>query len=65
MLCDRLLKMYKLAMKIVAFEAHDKKYRKEGTAVALRLKKPESTDVEEYYPTFLDMVKNVLDGKYL
>jgi len=62
MLCERLLKMYQLAMKMASFEANDKKHRREGTAEALRLKKPETTDVEEFYPTFLDMVKNLLDG---
>lgn len=54
--------MYQLAMKISAFEANDRQYRREGTAEALRLKKPATTDVEDYYPTFQDMVKNLLDG---
>lgn len=63
MLCERLLKMYKLAMKMAKFDARDKKYRREGTAEALRLKKAGLTDVEEYYPTFLEMVKNLLDGQ--
>ena len=63
MLCERLLKMYKLAMDIAAVEAQDRKYRKEGTAEALRLKKPQVSNVEEFYPTFLEMVKNLLDGK--
>jgi len=39
MLCERLLKMYQLAMKMASFEANDKKHRREGTAEALRLKK--------------------------
>jgi len=63
MLCERLGKMYQQAMKIAEFEAHDKQYRREGTAIALRLKRPDATDVEEYYPAFLDMVKNLLDGQ--
>jgi len=65
MLCERLLKMYKLAVKIASFEANDKKYRREGTAEALRLKKPTTftADVEDFYPAFQDMVKNLLDGK--
>ena len=50
-------------MKIAQFEAHDKKYRREGTAEALRLKKPSTADVEDYYPVFTDMVKNLLDGE--
>lgn len=64
MLCERLLKMYQLAMKMASFEVNDKKHRREGTAEALRLKKPVTTDVEEFYPTFLDMVKNLLDGEF-
>ena len=55
--------MYHLAIKVAEFEANDKKYRREGTAEALRLKKPAITDVEDFYPTFQDMVKNLLDGK--
>ena len=50
-------------MKIAEFEALDKKYRREGTAEALRLKKPNVMDVEDYYPLFIDMVKNLLDGQ--
>lgn len=50
-------------MKIADNEARDKKYRREGTAEALRLKKPATAEVEEYYPLFIDMVKNLLDGK--
>ena len=63
MLSERLLKIEKLAAKIAANEAEDKKYRREGTAEALRLKKPSTTDIEEYYPLFIDMVKNLLDGQ--
>ena len=65
MLCQRLLKMYNLAMKIADNESHDKKYRREGTAEALRLKKPNTANVEDYYPLFMDMVKNLLDGTLL
>ena len=57
--------MYDLAMKIAVDEARDKMHRREGTAVALRLKQPTTIDVEEYFPAFLEMVKNLLDGKYL
>lgn len=36
--------------------------RRESTATALRLKPKPDVQVEDYYPTFLDMLKNVLDG---
>ena len=62
MLCERLLKMNQLAAEAAAFESNDKKYRREGTAIALRLKKMPIADVEDYYPAFLVMVKNLLDG---
>ena len=49
-------------MKIAEDEARDKMHRREGTAVALRLKQATTTDVEEYFPVFLEMVRNLLDG---
>ena len=55
--------MYQRSVEIAECEASDKKQRKESTAVALRLKAPADIDVEEYYPAFLDMVRNLLDGK--
>ena len=33
--------------------------------MALRLKQPTTIDVEEYFPAFLEMVKNLLDGMSL
>ncbi|XP_031549385.1 paired amphipathic helix protein Sin3a-like isoform X2 [Actinia tenebrosa] len=62
MLCERLQKMYLQSVAIAEGEASDKQQRKEATAIALRLKAPSEIDLEEYYPAFLDMVKNVLDG---
>ena len=64
LLCERLLTMYVLAMKIAEDEARDKMHRREGTAVALRLKQPSAIDVEEFFPAFLEMVKNLLDGSF-
>ena len=46
-------------------EASDKQQRKQATAIALRLKAPSEIDLEEYYPAFLDMIRNLLDGKLL
>ena len=63
MLSERLLKMYQRSVIIAESEASDKQTRKEATAIALRLKAPSEIDLEEYYPAFLDMVRNLLDGK--
>lgn len=56
--------MYLRSVAIAEGEASDKQQRKEATAIALRLKAPSEIDLEEYYPAFLDMVKNVLDGQF-
>ncbi|XP_046399694.1 paired amphipathic helix protein Sin3a [Ischnura elegans] len=61
-LCERLTKMYERAVALAAEEARERRERKESTAVALRLKPKSEIEVEDYYPAFLDMVKNVLDG---
>nr|CAD7400897.1 unnamed protein product [Timema poppensis] len=61
-LCERLTKMYERAVALAAEEAKYRRDRKESTAVALRLKPKSEIEVEDYYPAFLDMVKNVLDG---
>ncbi|XP_068710577.1 paired amphipathic helix protein Sin3a-like isoform X1 [Montipora foliosa] len=62
MLCERLLKMYQQSVMIAEGEASDKQQRKQATAIALRLKAPSEIDLEEYYPAFLDMIRNLLDG---
>lgn len=61
-LCERLTKMYERAVTLAEEEAKQRTSRKESTAVALRLKPKNEVEVEDYYPTFLDMIKNVLDG---
>lgn len=63
MLSERLLKMYQQSVMIAEGEACDKQQRKQATAIALRLKAPSEIDLEEYYPAFLDMIRNLLDGK--
>ena len=63
MLCERLLKMYHQSVMIAEGEASDKQQRKQATAIALRLKAPSEIDLEEYYPAFLDMIRNLLDGE--
>ncbi|XP_031783367.1 paired amphipathic helix protein Sin3a isoform X2 [Nasonia vitripennis] len=61
-LCERLTKMYDKAMALAEEESRQKQQRKESTAVALRLKPKGDIEIEDYYPAFLDMIKNVLDG---
>ncbi|XP_011347883.1 paired amphipathic helix protein Sin3b isoform X4 [Ooceraea biroi] len=61
-LCERLTKMYDRAVALADEESKYKQQRKESTAVALRLKPKSEIEIEDYYPAFLDMVKNVLDG---
>lgn len=61
-LCERLAKIYERAVSMAAEESKDRNSRKESTAVALRLKPKPHIEVEDYYPAFLDMVKNLLDG---
>lgn len=66
-LCERLTKIYERALVIASEEARDRRDRKDSTAVALRLKPrmlyfEGEIDVDDYYPTFLDMVKSLLDG---
>ena len=63
MLSERLLRMYQQSVMIAEGEACDKQQRKQATAIALRLKAPSEIDLEEYYPAFLDMIRNLLDGK--
>ena len=55
--------MYQQSVMIAEGEASDKQQRKQATAIALRLKAPSEIDLEEYYPAFLDMIRNLLDGK--
>ncbi|KAG4067430.1 hypothetical protein HA402_009667 [Bradysia odoriphaga] len=61
-LCDRLRTMYDRANALAAEEAKYRSNRRDSTATSLRLKPKSDIQVEDYYPTFLDMLKNVLDG---
>ncbi|XP_049782230.1 paired amphipathic helix protein Sin3b-like [Schistocerca cancellata] len=61
-LCERLTRMYERARFLAAEECMYRRDRRESTAVALRLKPKSEIEVEDYYPAFLDMIKNVLDG---
>ncbi|XP_063699111.1 paired amphipathic helix protein Sin3a isoform X2 [Culicoides brevitarsis] len=61
-LCERLRAMYDRAQILLEEENQNKQNRRESTAIALKLKPKNEIPVEDYYPTFLDMLKNVLDG---
>lgn len=61
-LCSRLRGMCDRAQLLLADENNHRSNRRESTATALRLKPKTEIAVEDYYPTFLDMLKNVLDG---
>ncbi|XP_067630005.1 LOW QUALITY PROTEIN: paired amphipathic helix protein Sin3a [Eurosta solidaginis] len=61
-LCDRLRTMYERAHLLTAEEERQRAKRRESTATALRLKQKSEIQVEDYYPTFLEMLKSVLDG---
>lgn len=54
--------MYERARLLAIEEERCRVNRRESTATALRLKPKPDVQVEDYYPTFLDMLKNVLDG---
>uniref|UniRef100_A0A1A9WNV6 Paired amphipathic helix protein Sin3a n=1 Tax=Glossina brevipalpis TaxID=37001 RepID=A0A1A9WNV6_9MUSC len=61
-LCERLRTMLERARIIATEEQKYKTNRRENIATALRLKPKNEIAVEDYYPTFLDMLKSVLDG---
>ncbi|XP_078730640.1 paired amphipathic helix protein Sin3a isoform X2 [Lampetra fluviatilis] len=67
LLCSRLLRIYMQAERQMeeermGSEPAAKKDKKESPAYQLRLKQPSELEVDDYYPAFLDMVKNLLDG---
>uniref|UniRef100_F6TJW6 Histone deacetylase interacting domain-containing protein n=1 Tax=Ciona intestinalis TaxID=7719 RepID=F6TJW6_CIOIN len=62
-LCERLLKISRRADILSEEEIKEKKERKgEMVADMLRLRQLNDINVEDYYPAFLDMVRNLLDG---
>jgi paired amphipathic helix protein Sin3a len=63
-LCERLHKIYKHSLSIAEQEYNDKKLRQTSVADALKLRSKTKLDVSptEYYPAFLDIVRNLLDG---
>ncbi len=61
-LCERLYKIYKHGQIIAEQEHLDLKSREQSVADALKLRNKPEVPVDEYYSTFLDVVKNLLDG---
>ncbi|XP_052869994.1 uncharacterized protein LOC128275509 [Anopheles cruzii] len=61
-LCERLRTIYERAQIIAAEERAYESTRNNSTATALRLKPKSEIRIEEYYSTFLEMLKNLLDG---
>nr|XP_033812218.1 paired amphipathic helix protein Sin3b [Geotrypetes seraphini] len=71
-LCARLLKIYRQAQKQLLEYRNEKdrenllcegrKEKANDPAMELRLKQPSEVELEEYYPAFLDMVRNLLIG---
>lgn len=61
-LCDRLTQIYKRASQLLHDECIFQVTRSESAAAKLRLNPKSDIMVEDYYPAFLDMVKNVLDN---
>jgi len=60
-LTERLGKIYDQAL-IIAAEDGVNNDKKESTAAALRLKPKNGLSSTDYYPAFLDLVRNLLDG---
>lgn len=61
-LCERLYKIYKYSLQIAEQEAQDAKNREQSVAEALKLRTKPDVSSDEYYPVFLDIVRNLLDG---
>ncbi|XP_053663250.1 paired amphipathic helix protein Sin3a [Anopheles marshallii] len=61
-LCERLRTIYERAQIIAAEERAYESTRNNSTATALRLKTKSEIRIEDYYNTFLEMLKNLLDG---
>lgn len=61
-LSERLRTIYDRAQVLSAEEKKSILTRRDNTATALRLKPSCDVGIEDYYSTFLDMLRNVLDG---
>ncbi len=61
-LCERLYKIYKHSQTVAEQESLDLRAREQSVADALKLRNKPEVPVDEYYSTFLEIVKNLLDG---
>lgn len=70
-LCERLHKIYKISLNAAELEHKNLKFKQnnlinqvssEPVAEALGLKSKSDLQANDYYPTFLDIVRNLLDG---
>jgi paired amphipathic helix protein Sin3a len=61
-LCERLHKIYRHAQQIAEQEMLESRNRELPVAEALKLRSKSDVRIDEYYPTFLDIVRNLLDG---
>lgn len=61
-LCQRLGSIHERSKVLIKEEEKERKDRKESTAIALRLQPRNEIEVEDYFPVFIDMIKQLLDG---
>ncbi|RNA00678.1 paired amphipathic helix Sin3a isoform X2, partial [Brachionus plicatilis] len=61
-LCERLLRIYRHAQKLSEQEQIEAKSRDQSAAEMLKLRSKLEVSVDDYYPAFLDIVRNLLDG---
>ncbi|CAF0731849.1 unnamed protein product [Rotaria sordida] len=62
LLCERLLKMFQQSLRLIEQDNGPQRNRSPTIPSTLRLSNRPNISVEEYYPVFLDMVRNLLDG---
>ncbi|CAF2052224.1 unnamed protein product [Rotaria magnacalcarata] len=68
LLCERLLKMFQQSLRLIEQENREltennaQCNRQPSVAALLRLANRPNIPVDDYYPVFLDMVRNLLDG---
>ncbi|KAL5469519.1 hypothetical protein EMCRGX_G030782 [Ephydatia muelleri] len=61
-LCERLSKLHQQALQAIADDERTHESRTSSVAAQLGLKKPSDIQVEDLYPTFLNMAKNFMEG---
>ncbi len=61
-LCERLYKIYKHSLQVAEQSNVESRSREQSVAEALKLRNKSEIPVDEYYPAFLDIVRNLLDG---